>query len=274
MTPHRPLLPVLLLGTLLVLTACGKKGPDDSAVLATVNGEAITEKDYDDYLRSRHLQQPAIPDKAKEREVVLEEMINRTLLVQTAAEQKVDHDLDVYFQIKRQRENVLARAVLRKYLKDNAISDDEVRTRYQEMSDKAHKNEYRARHILLRTEEEAREVLSELLKGGNFQTIARQKSIDLRSGKEGGDLGWFSQDVIVPEFFNAVTTLKKGEVTKEPVKTDFGWHIIKLENSRPHKMRDFESMKGDIRQLIQQERVDALVKSIKDKAKITITSGS
>jgi peptidyl-prolyl cis-trans isomerase C len=261
---------ILLLSAGLVLGACSKKSPDDSKVLASVNGEAITENDYEDYLRARQMQQPPIPDKEKEKKVVLEEMINRVLLVESAMDQKVDQELDVYFQIKRQRENVLARAMLRKYLKDNPITDEEVQKRFDQETEKADKNEYRARHILVRTEEEAKEIIAELNKGANFNTLAQKKSIDVRSGKQGGELGWFSQEVIVPEFFNAVTKMKKGEVSKEPVKSDFGWHVIKFEDSRPRKMPTFDQAKGNIRQLLQQERVDALVKSLKDKGKVKI----
>lgn len=261
---------ILLLSAGLVLGACGKKSPDDSKVLASVNGETITEKDYEDYLRARQAQQPPIPDKDKEKKVVLDEMVNRVLLVHSAVDQKVDQELDVYFQIKRQRENVLARAMLRKYLKDNPISDEEVQKRFEQEMEKANKNEFRGRHILVRSEEEAKEIIAQLKKGGNFNALAQKKSIDVRSGKQGGDLGWFSQDVIVPEFFNAVITMKKGEISQEPVKSDFGWHVIKFEDSRPRKMPTFDQAKGNIRQVVQQERVDAMVKSLKDKGKVKI----
>lgn len=271
MTTRRPLFLFALLCASLALAACHKQGGDDSKVLATVNGEAITEKDYEDYLRARQMQQPPIPDKDKERKVVLDEMVNRVLLVQSAVDHKVDQEADVYFQIKRQRENVLARAMLRQYLKDNPISDEEVQKRYDDETAKANKNEYRARHILVRTEEEARNILAQLGKGTNFASLAQQKSIDVQSGKRGGDLDWFSQEAIVPEFFTAVTQLKTGETTREPVKSDFGWHIIKLENIRARKLPTFEQAKGNIRQLIQQERVDALVNSLKDKGKIKIS---
>ena len=264
----RPFFMLLLLSLGLALGACNQKRPDESKVLATVNGEAITESDYEDYLRARQTQQAPIPDKEKERKVVLDEMINRVLLVQSAVDHKVDEEPDVYFQIKRQRENVLARAMLRKYLKDNPISDEEVQKFFDQEMEKANKNEYRARHILVRSEEEAKEIIAQLQKGASFGSLAQKKSIDVRSGKQGGDLGWFSQEVIVPEFFNAVTAMKRGEISKEPVKSDFGWHIIKFEDSRPRKMPTFEQAKGDIRQRIQQERVDALVKSLKDKGKI------
>jgi len=270
MTIRHPLNVILLLCVGLVLGACGHKSPDDSKVLASVNGESITEKDYEDYLRARQAQQPPIPDKDKEKQVVLDEMVNRVLLVQSAVDKKLDQELDVYFQIKRQRENVLARAMLRKYLSDNPISDEAVQKRFEQEMEKADKNEYHARHILVRGEEEAQDIIAQLKRGASFNALAQKQSIDVRSGKQGGDLGWFSQDVIVPEFFNAVKAMKKGEISQEPVKSDFGFHIIKFESSRPRKLPTFDQAKGNIRQLVQQERVDALVKSLKDKGKVKI----
>jgi len=270
MTTRHSLFGVLLL-TGLLLAGCGAKSPDDSKVLARVDGAVITAKDYEDYLRARQMQQPPIPDPKKEREVVLDEMINRVLLVQAAAAHKVDQELDVYLQLKRQRENVLARAMLRKYLQDNPISDEEVKKRFDELTAKADKNEYRARHILVRDETEARALIGQLRKGASFANLAKQKSIDVGSGRNGGELGgWFSQDQVVPEFYEAVRQLKPGETTRDPVKSEYGWHIIKLENIRPRTMPDFEQAKGNIRQIVQQERVEALLKSIKDKAKIKI----
>jgi len=270
MTTRHSLFGVLLL-TGLLLAGCGAKSPDDSKVLARVDGAVITAKDYEDYLRARQMQQPPIPDPKKEREAVLDEMINRVLLVNAAAAHKVDQELDVYLQLKRQRENVLARAMLRKYLIDNPISDEEVKKRFDELTAKADKNEYRARHILVRDETEARALIGQLRKGASFANLAKQKSIDVGSGRNGGELGgWFSQDQVVPEFYEAVRQLKPGETTRDPVKSEYGWHIIKLENIRPRTMPDFEQAKGNIRQIVQQERVEALLKSIKDKAKIKI----
>lgn len=265
------LLLIALLGLGLLVTACdSKKGGDDSKVLATVNGEAITEKDYQDYLKLRQTQQAPISDKEKEKKVVLDEMVNRVLLVQNAVTNKLDEEPDVYFQIKRQRENVLARAMVRKYLKDTPISDDDVKKRYDQEVEKTHKLEYRARHILTETEAEAREIIKQLDKGASFADLAKKKSVDVRSGKEGGDLGWFNQGAMVPEFFDAVVAMKKGQTTKDPVKTDFGWHVIKVEDSRPLKVPPFEQIKANIRQLVQQEKIDAMVKELKDKGKVKI----
>ena len=265
MYPTRALLTMLFIG--LVITACGGKSPDDSKVLATVNGDVITQNDYDDYLKARHLQQPPLADKEKEKHDVLDEMISRVLLGQNARKNKLDQEPDVYFQIKRQTENILARATLRQYLKDSPIIDEEVQKRYEQEVAKTHKLEYHARHILLKTKEEADEILKKV-QTGNFAALAKQKSSDVQSGKQGGDLGWFNQGAMVPEFFNAVLEMKKGEISKEPVKSEFGWHIIKLEDTRPLKVPAFDQVKANVRQLVQQEKIDAMVKGLKEKAKI------
>jgi peptidyl-prolyl cis-trans isomerase C len=265
MSTRRPYSFLLVLAALLALGACGPKNPDKSKVLATVNGEAITESDYNDYLQARMQQPMPLPGDEKERkQLIIDEMANRVLLVQAALEQKVDQEPDVYLQLKRQRENLLARAVLRKYFRDNPVSDDETQKRVV-------KDEYRARHILVKAEQEANDLLAELKQGANFAQLAKTKSLDVKSGKQGGDLGWISQeDPIVPQFFAAVAVMKKGELSDKPVKTNFGWHIIKVEDVRPHKPRSAEQLNAEIRMQIQQERVDALLKTLKDKAKIKI----
>ena len=264
----RSLLPMLLVSLGLAITACGGNGTDKSKILSTINGAVITQNDYDDYLKSRQTQQAPIADKEKEKSVVMDEMITRALLVQDARKHKLDQEPETYFQIKRQTENILARAMLRQYLKDNPISDEEVKQRYEKEVEKTHKLEYHARHILVKTKEEADNILKQL-HVANFAALAKQKSIDVRSGKEGGDLGWFNEGAMVPEFFNAVTQLKKGEITKEPVKTEFGWHIIQLEDTRPFKVPDFDQVKANVRQLVQQGKIDNMVKDLKAKAKIT-----
>ncbi len=261
----RSLIMMLFIG--LAVTACGGKSPDDSKVLATVDGDVITQNDYDDYLKARHMQQPPLADKEKEKHDVLEEMISRVLLGQNARKNKLDQEQDVYFQVKRQTENILARAMLRQYLKDNPITDEEVQKRYEQEVAKTHKLEYRARHILVKTKEEADEILKKV-QASNFAALAKQKSSDAQSGKQGGDLGWFNQGAMVAEFFNAVSEMKKGDISKEPVKSEFGWHIIKLEDTRPLKVPEFEQVKANVRQLVQQEKIDTMVKGLKEKAKI------
>lgn len=257
----------LLLLAVAMLGACAPKSPDDSKIIATVNGEVITEKNYEDYLKARQVHQPPVVEKDKEREVVLDEMINRVLLTQEAKKRKLEQELDVYFQLKRQEENTLVRAMLRQYLRDNPISDEEIKARFDKEMEQTHKTEYRARHILVKTEGEARDIIAKLRSGAKFADLAKKHSGDLRSSKDGGDLGWFNQGSMVPEFFNAVSGIGKGELS-EPVKTEFGWHVIQLEDSRPWQTPPFEEVKANIRQLVQQERVEAMVQELKTKAKI------
>lgn len=267
MSTRRTATTLLLITALLALGACSPKSPDQSKVLATVNGQPITSADYDDYLHARMQQPMPLPGDEKERQaLILDEMANRMLLVQAAVDQKADQELDVYLRLKRQRENLLAQAELRKYFRDNPVPDDEVQKRII-------KDEFRARHILVKTEQEASDLIAELKKGGNFAQLAKAKSLDVKSGKQGGDLGWISQeDPIVPQFFEAVSNMKKGDLSDKPLKTNFGYHVIKLDDVRPHKTRSAEQLAGEIRMQIQQERVDALLKSLKEKAKIKINT--
>lgn len=267
MSTRRTATTLLLLTTLLALGACSPKSPDQSKVLATVNGQPITAADYDDYLHARMQQPMPLPGDEKERQqLILDEMANRVLLVQAAIDQKADQELDVYLRLKRQRENLLAQALLRKYFRDNPVPDEEVQKRIV-------KNEFRTRHILVKTEQEAADLIAEIKKGGNFAQLAKAKSLDVKSGKQGGDLGWISQeDPIVPQFFEAVAGMKKGDISEKPVKTNFGWHVIKVEDVRPHKTHSADELAGQIRMQIQQERVEALLKSLKEKAKIKINT--
>jgi peptidyl-prolyl cis-trans isomerase C len=267
MTTTRLLLLPLLFGLGLTLTACGDKSPDKTKILATVNGEVITQADYDDYLKGRQMQQAPLPDKDKEKQVIIDEITARLLLAQAARTAKLDQDVETYLQVKRQNENILARAMVRKFLKDNPVSDQEVKARYDKEVEKTSKVEYHARHILVKTKEEADELLKKM-NVARFAALAKEKSTDTGTAKEGGDLGWLNQGAMVPEFYAAVSQLKKGEITKEPVKTEFGWHIIKLEDTRPAKVPTLEQVAPQVRMMVQQEKIDTMVKDLKAKAKI------
>jgi peptidyl-prolyl cis-trans isomerase C len=263
----------LLLSALLV-AGCGKKFSDDTKVLATVNGEKITEQDYDNYLQLRQSQQPPIPDKEKERKVVLDEMVDRILLTQHGAETGVEETPEVHFRLKRVRENLLAQEVIRKTLKETPVTDEDLKKRFDKELEDTHKTEYKARHILVKTEDEAKDVASQLKAGKSFEQLAKTRSIDPESGKKGGDLGWVSQGTgFVPEFFTALTTMKKGQVS-EPVKSDFGWHVIKVDNARALKLPSWEEFMADprapagLRRRIQEERVQEVLKDLKTKAKV------
>lgn len=268
----------------LMATGCDKKAAepakqeaskDASKVIASVNGQNITEGDYQSYLQLRQQQVGPIPDKDKERKIVLDEMVEKSLLAQKAINDKIDQDPEVSALIKHVREEILVQAVKRKLLRDAPITDDDVKKRFEQEVANTHKTEYKVRHILVKDENEAKEISAQLKKGGNFAKLAKEKSMDTQSGKNGGELGWVNQGMVVPDFFNAVMKLKKG-ATSEPVKSDFGWHIIKIDDERPLKIPNFDQFMADqnarakIYRKMQEDKIQALLADLKSKAKITV----
>ncbi len=269
----------------LLVAGCDKKPADEvgkeaakepDKAIATVDGEKIMQSDYQNYLQLRQQQVGPIPDKDKEKKIVMDEMIEKMLLAQYAASSKLDQDPEVSSLMKRVREEILVQAVKRKLLRDNPVTDDDVKKRFEQEVENTHKTEYKVRHILVKEEAQAREILAQLGKGAKFDKLARDKSADTQSGKNGGELGWINQGMVVPEFFNAVMAMKKGAVSAEPVKSDFGWHIIKVEDTRPLKIPNFDQFMSDQRaraniyRKMQDEKVGNLVKDLKGKAKISV----
>lgn len=274
---------VFLTAAGLSVAGCDKKPAADAAkeadnkkVIASVNGEDLLESDYQNYLQLRQQQVGPLPDKEKERKVVMDEMIEKMLLAQHAVDNKLDQEPEVSSLMKRVREEILVQAVKRKLLRDHPIGDEDVKKRFEQEVENTHKTEYKVRHILVKEEAEARQLLEQLGKGARFDKLAREKSADSQSGQNGGDLGWVNQGMVVPEFFNAVMAMKKGAISAEPVKSDFGWHIIKVDDTRPLKIPSFEQFMSDQRaraniyRKMQDDQVGNLVKELKGKAKITV----
>lgn len=261
----------------LFIAGCDKMASKETGkVMATVNGENIMESDYQNYLQLRQQQVGPITDKDKEKKVVLDEMTEKMLLAQQAIGNKLDQDPEVSSLMKRVREEILVQALKRKLLRDHPITEEDVKKRFEQEVSNTHKTEYKVRHILVKEEAEAKEILGQLGKGGKFDKLAKEKSIDTQTGKEGGDLGWINQGMVVPEFFSAVIAMKKGTVSAEPVKSDFGWHIIKVDDTRPLKIPTFEQFMSDQRarsniyRKMQDDKMAELVKDLKSKAKITV----
>lgn len=283
MSTSRTSLVILLAALGLLAAGCEKKpaepaaaGAEAGKVVASVNGQNIMDSDYESYLRIRQQQMGPIADKDKEKKIVLDEMIDKALLAQYALKNKLDQEPEVAALLKRVREEILVQAVKRKLLTDNPISEDDVKKRFEREVENTNKTEYKVRHILVKDESEAKDIIAQLKKGANFNKLAEEKSIDTQSGKNGGEIGWINQGMVGPEFFDAVMKMKKGAISTEPLKTDFGWHIIKLEDTRPLKIPTFEQFmsnkqsRANIYRKMQDERITDLVKELKDKAKITV----
>lgn len=259
---------LVLIPFIAVLAACGKD--DGGKAVATVNGDVITERDVDDLLQARGVPK----ENAEARKKAAELLTNRLLLVQHATSLKLDKDPAIDLRIKRMREELLVEAAVNKLRDEKPIDDNTVRATVEKKLAGMHKNEYRVSHILVASEDEAKAVVAQLKRGAAFAALARQKSMDKGSGQRGGDIGWVRQDQVVPEFFNVLPDLKKGGMTGAPVKSQFGWHIIRLADSRPLKlptvdefMSNPQARMGVARQM-QEENIQALVKSLRDKATI------
>jgi peptidyl-prolyl cis-trans isomerase C len=233
------------------------------SVLATVNGKKITQTDYDKYLQT-NTQSAQLP---KER--IVDELVNRELIYQAAIKEGLDKDKDIKAKIEALRVNVILGAVLDKVQNGKPITDEELKQLYDEMLKTFKMNEYKARHILLNNKQDAEKVITELDMGGDFKELAKKRST-APSAEQGGDIGWFAASQLVAEFSDALLKLKKGEYTKQPVQTKFGWHVIKFEDSRAAKPPEFDEVKDRLTQKVMLQRVADYVFVLRAFAKIKI----
>lgn len=237
------------------------------AVVATVNDQPITQEMLDVYTQQRMRNGGPAP---KDPDAPLKELIDIELAVQEAEKQGIDKRPNVIKQLDWQRRSLLVGVSMREYVAAHPVSDDELKKAYDESIKDHTGKEYHARHILVETEDEAKAVIKDLGKGGDFAEIAKARSKDPGSGQQGGDLGWFGSNQMVEPFAKAVAGMKKGAVSKAPVQTQFGWHVIKLEDTRDVAPPSFESLKPQLQMQLQNKRVDDYIAELRKGAKIDI----
>ena len=237
-------------------------------VVATVNGKGISQTVYEFFLKQSK-KGPNAPAGGANREAIINELVNRELLHQAAIKEGVDKDKDIKFQIEQLRINALIQGLLGKISSKNPVTEDEMKKEYDKRIGNANMSEYKARHILLKTEEEAKTVIAELDSGSKFEDLAKKKSTG-PSAKDGGDLGWFNPAQMVPPFSQAVAQMKKGSYSKTPVKTQFGWHVIKLEDTRKPTPPKYETVKQQIAMVLQNQRLQQYIEDLRKTAKIDI----
>ena len=255
----------------LLLAACGKgqqaaapsAATDKPATppVAIVDGTPISREAYDDYLKGLLRGKPATDVTPDEKNQVLDQMINMQLIASQAEKDGLEKDADVATRIALLRTQILADAAAQKYVKSNEPSDQELHTAYDTATDKT---EYHASHILVPTKEKAEQLIKKLKGGAKFEDVAKAESTD-NSKANGGDLGWFTLARMVKPFGDAVKTLKKGDITQEPVQTQYGWHIIKLVDTRD---APFDQMKSQLSNGIMQKKFADYIESLKKNAKI------
>ena len=237
---------------------------DKSAAL--VNGVSIPQARVD--LRVKIAVTQGQADSPELRKAIREDMISLEVLAQAAKKKGLDNDPEVIQQTELAKQSVLVSAFVQDYTKNHQISDDQLKQEYDKLKANLGKSEYNVSHILVETEDEAKAIIAQLGKKGKFDKIAKAKSKDAGSAERGGSLGWAVPSNFVPPFANAVLSLKKGTYTKEPVKSQFGWHIIKLDDVRDLKVPSFEELKPQIQQRLQQQSIQEYIADLRSKAKI------
>lgn len=246
------------------LAACSKGYEDKSAVLAKVNGTPVTQLALDHFLRAQ--KGIAVPESEGEKRQAIEQLVTTQLLVQEALNQGMDKREDVYLAVKINREAILARAVIGKYLQDNPVTENDMKAYYAELSKQ---EQYKVRHILLPSEEKAKEVIAAIKAGKAFAKLAAQ-SLDVDSGKRGGDIGWIGPNIIAPVLYTTAASLKNGGIAGTPVKSEFGWHVIRRDASQLPKLPPYEQISDQLRERLQGERIDTLARGLRERANIVI----
>ncbi len=233
-------------------------------VIATVNGAKIMKSSLDGYMQI--LKKSGKADK----QAALEDLIATEIALQEAKKANIVERPEIKKAISDYTRNVLLKTWTKEKVESFNIGDDDIKKAYDERVTKLASKEYNARHILLKTEDEAKAVIKELEGGADFAKLAKEKSTG-PSGSNGGSLGWFKAKTMVPAFANAVKSMKKGEISKEPVKTQFGYHVIKVEDSRDAKLPTLEALKPQLKRVIAQQKMLAYMKELKKTADVKVT---
>jgi len=257
--------------SMLVLTACSST---DSAsakdtVAATVNGTAIGERIVGLMLKQRtDLGRTASPEA---RNGFIDRLAMQLVIAQEAVKKGLDKVPEISDKLELSRQSILVEAFVQDYLKNNPVSDDALKAEYEKIRTQLAGTEYKARHVVVEKEDEAKDIIARLKKNPKaFETLAKEKSKDTGSKDRGGDLGWFDPRGMVPEFGAAVAQLAKGKFSEEPVKSQFGYHVIMLEDSRSKQIQSLDQIKTELSQQMQQQNLKKLFDDLKAKAKIEV----
>lgn len=270
--PHSVTLAIII--SLFLLTACNEKDSSSSnateqsssnvptdQIAATVNGVVISK---DEVAQFKELKgSPQVGD-----DKILEEMIATELLRQEAVKEGIADKANVKYQIKLQESETLARSLMREKFGSITFTDEELQAAYDKQVSANESREFKARHILLKTVDEAKAVIEALKAGGDFIELAKERSTG-PSGPNGGDLGWFQASRMVPPFAEAVKTMNKGDISTAPVQTDFGWHVIKLEDTRDLPKPEFDTLRDQLHQGLIRDAINEYIDGVQAAAEIT-----
>lgn len=258
---------LVALATLLCIAPAIAKDetPKSTGAVATVNGKAIPKNRADALVNAQTAQGQS--DTEELRKAIREELVRREIIVQEAQKKGYDKKSEIQGQMELARQGVLINAYLGEYVRTHPITEDAIKKEYDAIKQQLGDKEYKARHILVEKEDEAKDIIAKLKKGDKFEDLAKQ-SKDPGSKERGGDLGWAAPSSYVKPFSEAMMKLAKGKFTETPVKTDFGYHVILLEDSRELKLPPVDEAKAQLAQRLQQQMVEKHVMELRGKAKV------
>ncbi len=256
---------LLLASALTSLLALGASGAFAQNV-AIVNGKAVPKSRVE--ALSQQLARSGRPVTPEIQAQIREEVIAREVFMQEAEKLGLSATDDFKVQMELARQAILIRELFADYQKKNPVTDADLKAEYDKFVAANGGKEYKARHILVEKEDEAKAIIASLKKGGKFEDIAKKQSKDAGSGANGGDLDWANPSSYVPEFSEAMAKLGKGQTTDTPVKTQFGYHVIRVDDIRTATLPPFEELKPQIAQQMQQQKLAAFQQGLRDKAKV------
>ena len=242
-----------------------QKAPKDSARAATVNGKAIPKSRVDFMVKSQTAQ--GAPDNEQLRKAILDQVIAWELVVQEADRTGLSKKADIQSQFGIARQQIIFQAYIQDYFKTHPVKDEALRAEYNRVKVQRGDKEYKARHILVEKDADAKDIIEQLKKGAKFEDLAKQ-SKDIGSREKGGELDWQPAATYVKPFGDALARLEKGKTTESPVQTQFGFHVIRLDDVRNAQFPEFDAVKQQITNMLQNQEVERLVKDLRAKAKV------
>ncbi len=275
-------IPLLVVGTALIAGCNQEKATDTtSSSPAATATPAIDKADAVAEVNGQYIPKSALETLEKEiaershgqtfpKEKLVEELVQRELLIQDAKQKQLDKSPEFIAQLEAAKKALLTQADLQNFIKANPVTDAEVKAEYDSKVAAEKGTEFKARHILVKTEAEAKKLIAELDKGADFGKLANKNSLDAKESQNGGDLGWFSAAQMVAPFSEAVATLENGKYTKEPVKTQFGYHVILREESRPVTPPPLEAVKEQLTPFLQRKKVQDMIETLRKQAKVEV----
>lgn len=252
----------------LTLTACDQGYKDESKVLAKVNGEAITEAEYQHYRQALAEQQrTVIEDNEQNRKLLVDQLVFNHLLVQEAKNQKLHQQADTHFALKIRQDEILIGAVANNYLQNNPVTDAEITEQYAELKKT---RDYKLRHILVKDEQLARDIIAKLEKKGSFSALAKKHTLHDQTRNKGGDLGWVGRDFVVPAIYLSAEEFGKKGLLPKPVKSVYGWHVVQVDGERAANIPPLKEIRPALVDSLRRKKVGELGEFLRKGAKVEL----